>query len=63
MTTSPILAAATVNLTIHYAARVQSCLALERSSTLRTRAQQRFSDAGLKNVELAEGDVAILKQL
>ena len=43
--------------TIHYAARVKSCLALERSRTLRTRAQQRFSDAGLKNVELVEGDV------
>jgi SAM-dependent methyltransferase len=43
--------------TIEYAARVKSCLALERSQTLRSRAQQRFREAALKNVELVEGDV------
>jgi ubiquinone/menaquinone biosynthesis C-methylase UbiE len=43
--------------TVHFAARVKSCLALERSNTMRARAAQRFRDAGLTNVELIEGDV------
>jgi len=43
--------------TIYYAARVKSCLALERSRALRARAQRRFNDAGLKSVELVDGDV------
>lgn len=43
--------------TVHYAVKVKSCLALERSNTLRSRAAQRFRDAGVRNVELIEGDV------
>ena len=43
--------------TVHYAQRVKTCLALERSSTLRNKAKRRFEKAGLNNVTLAEGDV------
>ncbi len=43
--------------TVHYAKKVKSCVALERSGTLRGRAAERIKDAGLTNVELIEGDV------
>ena len=43
--------------TVHYAARVAKCLALEHSNTLRSKAQKRFEEAGLKNVTLVPGDV------
>jgi ubiquinone/menaquinone biosynthesis C-methylase UbiE len=48
--------------TVHYAPRVKSCLALERSGTLRSRAQQRFREANLQNVELVQGDVRDLSK-
>lgn len=43
--------------TVHYAQRVKTCLALERSNTLREKATIRFANAGLKNVTLLAGDV------
>jgi len=46
--------------TARYAAAVKSCLALEQSSHLRSRAEAIFRDAGLKNVELVAGSVTDL---
>ena len=43
--------------TVHYAARVKTCLALERSNYLRSRAAERFREKGLTNVTLVAGDV------
>lgn len=43
--------------TVHYAAKVKSCLALERSGLLRTRAEYRFNEAGLTNVGVVNGDL------
>ncbi len=43
--------------TVHYAAKVKSCLALEHSNHLREKAAARFSEAGLTNVTLVSGDV------
>lgn len=48
--------------TVHYAKKVGSCLALERSATLRNKASQRFLDAGVKNYELVEGDALDLSK-
>src|SRR5919204_6530488 len=42
--------------TVHYAARVKSCLALEHSNHLRSKAAERFEAAGLTNVTLVRGD-------
>lgn len=42
--------------TVHYAAKVRSCLALEHSNTLRAKAAERFKSAGLTNVKLVGGD-------
>lgn len=42
--------------TVHYAAKVKSCLALEHSNHLRAKAAERFAAAGLTNVTLAAGD-------
>lgn len=42
--------------TVHYAAKVKKCLALEHSSTLRNKAAERFAAAGVKNVTLVDGD-------
>ena len=46
--------------TVRYAQAVKSCLALEQSSHLRERAQSRFTEAGLKNVDLVAGSVSDL---
>ena len=43
--------------TIQYAPLVKSCLALERSNTLRERAKARIEEGGLSNVRLVAGDV------
>lgn len=43
--------------TVRYAARAQSCVALERSQHLRAKAAERFAEAGLANVELVDGSV------
>lgn len=46
--------------TVLYAPRVRTCLALERSQHLRTKAAERFQEAGLTNVELVSGSVTDL---
>src|SRR5215831_11906859 len=43
--------------TVHYAAKVRKCLALEHSNHLRNQAAARFSAAGLTNITLVAGDV------
>jgi cyclopropane fatty-acyl-phospholipid synthase-like methyltransferase len=43
--------------TVHYATKVKSCVALEQSNNLRTKAAERFAAAGLKNITLVGGDV------
>lgn len=48
--------------TVRYAQAVKSCLALEQSQHLRSRAERIFSEAGLKNVELVEGSVSRLDE-
>ena len=48
--------------TVHYAAKVKTCLALERSSTLRSRAADRFREKGLTNVTLVSGDAIDLSE-
>jgi len=42
--------------TVHYAAAVKSCVALEQSATLRGKAAARFAAAGVTNVTLVAGD-------
>lgn len=42
--------------TVHYAAKVKSCLALEHSNNLRAKAAERFVAANLTNVILVGGD-------
>jgi ubiquinone/menaquinone biosynthesis C-methylase UbiE len=42
--------------TVHYAAKVKSCLALEHSNNLRNKAARRFAAANLTNVTLVSGD-------
>lgn len=43
--------------TVHYAKKVKSCLALEESSHLRSKAEALFKKEGLANVTLVKGDV------
>lgn len=43
--------------TVEYARRVATCLALEQSAHLRSKAEERFAQAGLENVELVAGNV------
>jgi SAM-dependent methyltransferase len=43
--------------TVEYAIKAKSCLALEHSNFLRLKAAERFSGAGLKNVNLVAGDL------
>jgi len=42
--------------TVHYAAKVRSCLALEHSNNLRSKAAERFAAASLTNLKLVGGD-------
>ena len=48
--------------TVHYATKVKTCLALERSNTLRSRAAERFKEKGLTNVTLVGGDANDLSE-
>ena len=47
--------------TVHYAAKARTCLALERSNRLRTKAGERFVAAGLTNITLVGGDALDLR--
>jgi ubiquinone/menaquinone biosynthesis C-methylase UbiE len=48
--------------TVRYAAAVKSCVALEQSGHLRSKAKARFDDAKLSNVELVAGSVSDLSK-
>jgi SAM-dependent methyltransferase len=43
--------------TVHYARKVKTCLALEESAHLRSKAEALFAREGLRNVTLVAGDV------
>lgn len=43
--------------TVEYSRAVRTCYALERSSTLRTKAAARFDESDVTNITLVEGDV------
>lgn len=42
--------------TVHYASKVKTCLALEHSNNLRTKAAERFAAANLTNITLVGGN-------
>lgn len=48
--------------TVKYARRVKSCLALEPSNYLRSKAKQRFAEERLKNVRCVQGSVLDLSE-
>ena len=48
--------------TVHYARKVQTCLALEQSNHLREKAVELFRKEGIKNVNLVAGDVRDLSE-
>lgn len=48
--------------TVHYAKTVKTCLALEESAHLRSRAEALFKAEGLRNVTLVRGDVMNLSE-
>jgi ubiquinone/menaquinone biosynthesis C-methylase UbiE len=48
--------------TVHYAKKVKTCLALEESSHLRSKAEALFKEHGVTNVKLVKGDVLNLDE-